>query len=318
VATSLVDIDPSRGGLTRFGRGAQGGPYTEYLAAKSADRARWEGQFAEEQDELRRLKHTVDVTARTVAHGRGSRDNDKFIHSFKGGRNQQAISRRVHNAEGRLDDLRENQVRKPPAILYFAGIPSGSHAVEDTGLLLQLSNARVDARLALSELRVHPTIQLLVTGQNGAGKSTLLGVLAGRVPLDGGTLQRRKGLRVGLLEQDIRWSDAALTPRVIYETTVGEKRADAVPLSSLGLVAPRDLDRPTGALSIGQQRRLALALIIARPPQVFLLDEPTNHLSLSLATDLEDALGSYPGAVIVASHDRWLRRRWQGETLALS
>jgi macrolide transport system ATP-binding/permease protein len=94
---------------------------------------------------------------------------------------------------------------------------------------------------------------------------------------------------------------------------VGEHRAEQVPLTTLGLIAPRDLDRPVGSLSIGQQRRLALALIIARPPHVFLLDEPTNHLSLSLATELEDALGSYPGAVVVASHDRWLRRRWNGE-----
>jgi macrolide transport system ATP-binding/permease protein len=51
---------------------------------------------------------------------------------------------------------------------------------------------------------------------------------------------------------------------------------------------------------------------------VFLLDEPTNHLSLSLATELEEALGGYPGAVVVASHDRWLRRRWRGPELALT
>ena len=61
----------------------------------------------------------------------------------------------------------------------------------------------------------------------------------------------------------------------------------------------------------------ALALIVARPPHVFLLDEPTNHLSLSLATELEEALGAYPGAVVVASHDRWLRRRWEGPELSL-
>jgi macrolide transport system ATP-binding/permease protein len=90
-----------------------------------------------------------------------------------------------------------------------------------------------------------------------------------------------------------------------------------LPLAGLGLLADRDLDRPVGRLSIGQQRRMALALIIAKPPHVFLLDEPTNHLSLALATDLEDALGSYPGAVVVASHDRWLRRRWSAPTLHL-
>jgi macrolide transport system ATP-binding/permease protein len=79
----------------------------------------------------------------------------------------------------------------------------------------------------------------------------------------------------------------------------------------------RDLHRPVRELSIGQQRRLALALIIAKPPHLFLLDEPTNHLSLGLATELEDALGSYPGAVVVASHDRWLRSHWAGDAVAL-
>ena len=98
---------------------------------------------------------------------------------------------------------------------------------------------------------------------------------------------------------------------------LGERRAETIPLADLGLLGQSELDRPVGQLSVGQQRRLALALIIAKPPHVFLLDEPTNHLSLTLATELEDALGEYPGAVVVASHDRWLRRRWRGASMAL-
>ena len=143
-------------------------------------------------------------------------------------------------------------------------------------------------------------------------------MLAGALALESGRVLRRKGLRVGLLEQDVRFTDASKSPRAIYERVLGEKRAESVSLASLGLIAPRDLDRPAGQLSIGQQRRLALALIIAKPPHVFLLDEPTNHLSLGLATELENALGTYPGAVVVASHDRWLRRRWEGETIAMN
>ncbi|ERK73455.1 ABC transporter, ATP-binding protein, partial [Leifsonia aquatica ATCC 14665] len=131
------------------------------------------------------------------------------------------------------------------------------------------------------------------------------------------TVGRRRGLRVGLLEQDVRFPDPAASPRAVYEAALGERRAESVPLVGLGLIAPRDLDRPVGALSVGQQRRLALALILARPPHLFLLDEPTNHLSLALATELEEALGGYPGAVVVASHDRWLRARWDGEEIAL-
>jgi len=175
----------------------------------------------------------------------------------------------------------------------------------------------VPGRLAPTTLRLDSDTRMLVTGQNGAGKSTLLGVAAGTLDSATGSVTQRRGLRVALLEQDVRFADPAVTSRALYASVVGEKRAEVLPLSGLGLIAPRDLDRALGSLSIGQQRRLALALIIARPPHLFLLDEPTNHLSLSLATELEDALGSYPGAVVVASHDRWLRRRWSGEVLAL-
>ncbi|MGA0569014.1 ATP-binding cassette domain-containing protein [Rathayibacter sp. KR2-224] len=167
-------------------------------------------------------------------------------------------------------------------------------------------------------MRVEPDARMLITGPNGAGKSTLLGLLAGTIQPDSGSVTRRRGLRVGLLEQDVRFADPSATPRAVYEKALGERRAEQLPLTSLGLMAPRDLDRPVGALSVGQQRRFALALIIARPPHVFLLDEPTNHLSLALAGELEDALGGYPGAVVVASHDRWLRRRWTGAELGLA
>jgi macrolide transport system ATP-binding/permease protein len=116
----------------------------------------------------------------------------------------------------------------------------------------------------------------------------------------------------------VHFAEPHLTARKIYELTVGEKRAAALPLSSFGLLIARDIDRAVGELSIGQKRRLALALIIAKPPHVFLLDEPSNHLSLTLASELEEALGTYPGAVVVASHDRWLRQRWEGSRMELS
>ncbi|QIZ97846.1 ABC-F family ATP-binding cassette domain-containing protein [Leifsonia sp. PS1209] len=314
VATSLLDLDPSRSGTTVFG-----GNYSAYLAAKADERERWERQFADEQDELKALKFAVDVTARGIAWSGKVRDNDKFAKSFKGGALDKQISRRIKNASGRLDDLSENQVRKPPAILSFAGIPTGSQALnEEAGTLVQVSDARIPDRLDVVSFRVEPQSRILITGHNGAGKSTLLSALAGRQPVDSGAVTRRKGLRVGLLEQDVRFADPAASPRRIYEERLGERRAEAVPLTGLGLVAPRDVDRPVGTLSIGQQRRLALALILAKPPHVFLLDEPTNHLSLSLATELEEALGAYPGAVVVASHDRWLRGAWTGERVEMA
>lgn len=336
VATTLVDLDPSRLGPRRVGIAAGGvaaaggvsgggaplGPYSGYLLEKAAERARWEAQFSGEQHELKQLRHAVAVTSREINHNRPIKDKNKMSYGNRGDSVQGQISRRVRNARGRLEELEGAQLHKPAALLSFAGIPRGMHSpgaqgAADDGLLLQLSGAVVTGRLRLPRFQLGSGGSILVTGRNGAGKSTLLGVLAGRLRLDSGTLNRRRGLRVGLLEQDVRFADPAVSPRTIYRSAIGEGRAEALPLTSLGLLPPRDLDRPVGSLSVGQQRRLALALIIAKPPHVFLLDEPTNHLSLALATELEDALDGYPGAVVVASHDRWMRRRWEGERLDL-
>ncbi|MFF2050003.1 ABC-F family ATP-binding cassette domain-containing protein [Leifsonia sp. NPDC058194] len=313
VATGLLDIDPARGGPVAFGGG-----YSSYLDAKAAERARWEKQFADEQDELAALRFAADVTARSIAWSGKVRDNDKFAKSFKGGALDKQISRRIKNADGRRDELERTQVRKPPPVLRFAGIPSGFQPLaEDGGLLVHARGLRIPGRLDVPAFDIAPQSRVLVTGANGAGKSTLLAAVAGRLEPAAGSVGRRRGLRVGLLEQDVRFADPSISPRSIYAAALGEKRSESVPLVTLGLVAPRDLDRPVGALSVGQQRRLALALILARPPHLFLLDEPSNHLSLALATELEDALGAYPGAVVVASHDRWLRARWDGEEISL-
>ena len=309
VATVLVDIDPSKeNAVTRFG-----GTYTDYLAWKAAERARWEARFEAEANELRDLEAALAGSAREIAHDRGWSDNDKMAKGLKKNTVEGQISRRVRNVKVRIDDLRENRLEKPSEVLAFAGIPSGSHSLE--GTLLEVRHARIPGRLDIDSLRLGASTRLLITGHNGAGKSTLLSVLAGE--LRAGELTRTRGLRTALLAQDVRWRDPGLSSRAIYEAAVGERRAETVPLVDLGLLAARDVDRPAGELSQGQQRRLALAVIIARPPHLFLLDEPTNHLSLALATELEEAIGSYPGAVVVASHDRWLRRRWSGPHRAM-
>jgi len=312
VATDLLDIDPSRDGVTRYGGG-----YSAYLVEKAAERRRWEQRVADEEHELARLEHAAEHVAPAINHARAISDNNKMAFGRRGDRVQQQISRRVQNAQARIADLEQSRAAAPPPVLRFAGIPTGSQVLDTDEPLVTVEGARVGDRLRVDEFALQPDARWLVTGPNGAGKSTLLGVLAGALAVDAGTVRRRKGLRVGMLSQDVRWPDADLSPRRLWERQVGLARSESAPLADLGLIAERDLDRPVGRLSIGQQRRMALALVIAKPPHVFLLDEPTNHLSLALATELEEALGGYPGAVVIASHDRWLRQRWSGPELAL-
>ncbi|MFF2118382.1 ABC-F family ATP-binding cassette domain-containing protein [Kitasatospora sp. NPDC058184] len=317
VCTHLIDLDPAVDGPVRYG-----GNYSAYLGERRAERDRWERRFAEEQQELTQLRHAAGVTAHLVAPDRGPRDNEKMGYGHRAGRVQNQVSRRVRNAARRLEELERAQVPEPPRPLRFAvaALAADTHTPSDTGEglrpLVSLRDLRVPGRLALESLDVAPDDRLLVTGGNGTGKSTLLAVLAGHLTAEG-TVHRHPGLTVGLLTQDTEFDRPDRTVRDTYEQALGAARAERVPLGSLGLLHAADLDKPVGRLSVGQRRRLALALLVAEPPRLLLLDEPTNHLSPRLCDELEEAFGTGPGAIVLASHDRWLRRRWQGRELRL-
>ena len=309
VCTDVVDLDPAVGGPTRYG-----GNYTAYMGQKRADRERWQRRFVEEQEQLAELRRSAGFTAHQVAPNRVKRDNEKMGYGHAGGRVQNQIARRVRNATRRLEALERGQVPAPPQPLRFR---PAALATESAGRnLLSLRNVHVPGRLAVGHLDVSANERLLVTGPNGAGKSTLLAVLAGSVrPV--GELRRRGGLTVGLLAQEPNFDRPDRTARATYEEALGEERAGSVPLDTLGLLDEQDFDTAVGQLSAGQRRRLALALVVANPPELLLLDEPTNHLSPQLCDELEDALGTSPGAIVIASHDRWLRSRWHDERILL-
>ncbi|GAA1408629.1 MULTISPECIES: ABC-F family ATP-binding cassette domain-containing protein [Oerskovia] len=356
VCTEILDLDPSQEASSagRTGGTLYAGSYREYLRAKRVERARWEQQFAAEQDELKALRRSVATTARNVSHNRERGNQSKLLYDAKGERVQSQVSRRVRNAQQRLDTLQAEQVRKPPAPLRFApphlvrertassspgrsGGRRGSQGASNgtDGLALWARDVvvqggatepgsasdgrpRLDLRAAgVPSIDLAPGAKLLVTGANGSGKSTLLHVLAGDLAPSSGTVGRARGVEVALLEQDVRLHDDARTPRDLLALVTGQDPADRPHVDAHGLVAPRDLDRPLASLSVGQRRRVVLAMLVTQAPDVLLLDEPTNHVSLTLAEELMAAVETWPGAVVVASHDRWLRRTWKGDVVDL-
>jgi macrolide transport system ATP-binding/permease protein len=311
VCTDVVDLDPTASGTDGSGGRRYGGGWSAYEAARADARRRWEEAWATQQEEIARLRGATGIGTDAVARGRGPRDNDKFIHAFKGARVEQTLARRKKDAARRLEVAEREQVRKPPVPLRFSGRLAEEGAA---GRVVQARDLVVPGRLVLDRLDVAAGEHLLVTGPNGSGKSTLLGVLAGRVPVDGRLQVAAR--RVAELVQDVVFTDPSRSGHEVYDhATAG--LASAPDLRELGLLHPRDHARPVGLLSVGQRRRLGLAVAVATGPDLLLLDEPTNHLSLALAGELEEALGTTPGTVVVASHDRWLRRRWAGAVIGL-
>ena len=310
VATELIDLDPV--GLGSDGEGGRrfGGGWSAYEAQRAAARVRWEQQFTTEQEELTRLRAATKIGADSIAHNRGSRDNDKFIYKFKGAGVDKTLARRKKDAERRLAEAESNQVSKPPALLRFN---ASLGATTRTGPIVSATHLRVNNRLSLTSIEVSSGEHVLVTGPNGSGKSTLLGVIGGRVALDAGAITVN-ARRVGELTQDPVFRHPERTALQLYEPLAARGMP---PLTDLGLLHPRDAARPLRELSVGQRRRFALAVLVASEPDLLLLDEPTNHISLSLVGELEEAIAVSAGTVVVASHDRWLRRRWAGRELRL-
>ena len=337
--TSLVDLDPApiphalagplvgdgdgTGiGITRFT-----GVYTDYLHARLDARERWERQYRDEQAELKRLRSAVGENQSVGHRDWKPRTEVRMAQKYYADRNAKVVARRVNDARTRLADLQERQIRKPPKELHFRGLTAADDVERSqrtrSGPVLTASRVTVAHRLAPTSLTVSSGEKWLITGANGSGKSTLLHLLAGDLDPTSGTISRPAGVRVALLTQEVDLPDPQergpdRTTRQAYEDLIGTQRAEQVPLNTFGLIAARDEHRPVGVLSVGQQRRLALAVLLADPPDVLLLDEPTNHLSLLLVTQLEAAIPYHPGSVVVASHDRWLRRTWTGQHLDLN
>jgi ATPase subunit of ABC transporter with duplicated ATPase domains len=174
------------------------------------------------------------------------------------------------------------------------------------------------------EWRIAPGERTGILGVNGAGKSTLLNLVTGAVPPSTGEVRRGKTVKVARLSQESSELDALgselvrdvlQTSRTTY-VAGGKELTPAQLLERLGFTNAH-LSTPVRRLSGGQKRRLHLLLILLEEPNVLVLDEPSNDLDTEMLAVMEDLLDSWPGTLLVASHDRYLIERVTDQQYAL-
>jgi len=174
------------------------------------------------------------------------------------------------------------------------------------------------------EWRIAPGERTGILGVNGAGKSTLLGLVAGTIKPTTGTVKRGKTVKLAILDQ--RLDELAEIANERVSAVIARQRSSYVSggvelspgqlLERLGF-STAQLSIPVKDLSGGQKRRLQLLLILLDEPNVLILDEPTNDLDTDMLAAMEDLLDSWPGTLLVVSHDRYLLERVTDQQFAV-
>ena len=194
-------------------------------------------------------------------------------------------------------------------------------------VVIELEDARIDApdgRTLVDHLtwRLAPGERIGLVGVNGSGKTTLLRTLAGEYPLAAGKRIEGQTARIGWLRQEL--DDLDPERRVIDAVedvatyiNFGKKELSASQLAERLGFSPKRQRTPVRDLSGGERRRLQLTRVLMAEPNVLLLDEPTNDLDIDTLQELENLLDSWPGTLVVISHDRYLIERIADSTYAL-
>jgi len=300
--TTVLELDEHDHTAREFGGGWAG-----YQAERATSRRHAEEAFeqfqrnrADLQDRAQRQRQWA--TRGVAKETRNPRDNDRAQRDFRINRTEKLASK-ARQTDRALAALEE--VAKPWEgwDLRF----TIEQAERAGAIVARLSDAvveRGDFRLGPLDLEIAWGDRLGLTGANGTGKSTLVGAILGILPLASGERWMGPSVVTGVLGQDRRslGGDRDLVREVCdrCRLTVSEARSL---LAKFGLEADQ-VTRPAGTLSPGERTRAELAVFQALGVNFLVLDEPTNHLDLPAIEQLESALRSFDGTLLLVTHDR--------------
>ncbi|MFD9858894.1 ABC-F family ATP-binding cassette domain-containing protein [Streptomyces alboflavus] len=301
--TKVLELDLAQQQINLYGGG-----YEAYLEEREVARRHARDDYEEYADKRAALQDRAQMQRTWMDKGvknarRKASDSDKLGRKFRSeaSEKQAAKARQTQRMIERLDVVEEPRKEWQLRMEIAAAPRSGTVVATLRGAVVR----RGSFALGPVDLQLDWADRVAITGANGAGKSTLLAALLGRVAVDEGHAALGSGVVVGEVDQARALFHGAESlfdalRAAVPDTDPAEVRTL---LAKFGLKADHVL-RPAVTLSPGERTRAALALLQGRGVNLLVLDEPTNHLDLPAIEQLESALDSYPGTLLLVTHDR--------------
>lgn len=301
--TRVVELDLAQQQIRSYGGG-----YSAYLTEREVARRHARQQYDEYADTVTALQSRAQTQRSWMDKGvrnarRKSSDNDKIGRKFRSeaSEKQAAKVRQTERMIERLDAVEEPRKEWELRMTIAAAPRAGAVVATLSGAVVR----RGSFTLGPVTVQIDWADRVAITGANGSGKSTLLAALLGRTPLHSGTGALGPGVVVGEVDQARALFDGDENLIDAFNAAIPEWTPADVRtlLAKFGLKAAH-VTRSARTLSPGERTRAALALLQARGVNLLVLDEPTNHLDLPAIEQLESALASYNGTLLLVTHDR--------------
>ena len=301
--TKVLELDLAQQKISLFGGG-----YASYLEERETARRHARDEYEEFADRKASLEARGQMQRAWMEKGvrnarRKSTDNDKISRKTRAESSEQqaAKARQTQRLIERLDVVEEPRKEWELRMEIAAADRSGSVVAT----LREAEAARGNFHFGPVSLQIDRADRVAITGANGAGKSTLLAALLGRLLLDAGQATLGSGVVVGEVDQARALFHGPESLLDAFRAAVPDTEPADIRtlLAKFGLKAGH-LTRPATTLSPGERTRSALALLQGRGVNLLVLDEPTNHLDLPAIEQLESALDTYAGTLLLVTHDR--------------
>jgi ATPase subunit of ABC transporter with duplicated ATPase domains len=306
VVTHVVELDEFTHRATEFG-GGWGGHRAERALGRQHAWEQFEDYDAKRRGLASRAQREREWASQGLSKVKKSDEPDKNIRAYKIDQTEQLAGRaaRTERAIERLEVV--DKPREPWRLRL--DVPTLARSGDVVSRLTGVVVDRGSFRLGPVDLLVEYGDRIALVGHNGSGKTTLLDVVLGRLEPTAGSVVLGAGVRVGEVEQVRRRLTGDTTVLRAFQDETGMTVSDVrTLLAKFGLVGDH-VERTAASLSPGERTRASLALLMANGANLLVLDEPTNHLDLPAIEQLEQALDSFGGTVLLVTHDRELLDR---------